>query len=284
MTTKLREFAFTDKDFQDIRNLAQAKAGIFLSPKKRDMVYSRIARRLRTLGMQTFVEYLEHLKASEDEAQDFINALTTNLTAFFREEHHFHLLSQQLLELAKKRSGPIKIWSSACSTGEEAYSLAITAIETFGTWTPPVRILATDVDTNVLAQAKRGVYSSDRISKLDNERVKTFFVKGKGSHKGMVRVRSQLQDLIHFNALNLLAPNWPVKGPFDAIFCRNVMIYFDKPTQYKVLQRFNPMLLRTGGLLYAGHSESFQHASDLFRLKGQTVFYPVNAVQAKAED
>lgn len=275
MNDKVREFEFTDRDFQRIRDLAQARAGIFLSPKKRDMVYSRIARRLRALSMLTFDEYLEHLEDHTDEAQDFINALTTNLTAFFREAHHFELLSEQMLRLADARRGPIKIWSSACSTGEEAYSLAITAIETFGTWTPPVRILATDVDTNVLAQAKSGVYASDRVSKLDEERVKNFFVKGKGGHLGMVKVRSQLKDLIHFNSLNLLAPSWPIKGPFDAIFCRNVMIYFDKPTQYKVLSRFHPMLLNEG-LLYAGHSESFQHAADLFRLKGKTVFTPVS--------
>ena len=275
MSDKEREFEFTDRDFQHIRNLAQARAGIFLSPKKRDMVYSRIARRLRTLGLMDFQQYLEHLEENEDEAQDFINALTTNLTSFFREAHHFDLLAEQMLALAAKRRGPIKIWSSACSTGEEAYSLAMTAIETFGSWTPPVRILATDVDTNVLAQAKRGVYASDRISKLSDERIKNFFVKGKGSHLGMVKVRSQLKDLIHFNSLNLLAPSWPVKGPFDAVFCRNVMIYFDKPTQYKVLERFYPMLLDEG-LLYAGHSESFQHAADLFRLKGKTVFAPVS--------
>lgn len=274
MSDKEREFEFTDRDFQRIRDLAHARAGIFLSPKKRDMVYSRIARRLRTLGLLSFDQYLEHLEEHQDEAQDFINALTTNLTSFFREAHHFDLLSEQMLRLADKRRGPIKIWSSACSTGEEAYSLAITAIETFGSWTPPVRILATDVDTNVLSQAKRGVYASDRVSKLDNERIKNFFVRGKGSHIGMVKARSQLKDLIHFNSLNLLAPNWPVKGPFDAIFCRNVMIYFDKPTQYKVLSRFHPMLLDEG-LLYAGHSESFQHAADLFRLRGQTVFNPV---------
>ncbi len=279
MSDKVREFEFVDKDFQQIRNLAQARAGIFLSPKKRDMVYSRIARRLRILGLSTFEQYLMHLEEHEDEAQDFINALTTNLTSFFREAHHFDLLSAQMLQLADNRRGPIKIWSSACSTGEEAYSLAITAIETFGSWTPPVRILATDVDTNVLSQAKRGIYASDRISKLDEERVKNFFVKGKGHHVGMVKVRSQLKDLIHFNALNLLAPSWPIKGPFDAIFCRNVMIYFDKPTQYKVLARFNPMLL-DDGLLYAGHSESFQHAADLFRLKGKTVFAPVSKKMA----
>lgn len=274
MSVKEREFDFTDRDFQKIRDLAHERAGIFLSPKKRDMVYSRIARRLRTLGLDTFQDYLLHLEENADEAQDFINALTTNLTSFFREAHHFELLSEQLLSLAEQRSGPIKIWSSACSTGEEAYSLAMTAIETFGSWTPPVRILATDVDTNVLQQARRGIYASERISKMDADRVSNFFVKGKGNHAGMVKIRSQVQDLIHFNSLNLLAPNWPVKGPFDAIFCRNVMIYFDKPTQYKVLARFHPLLTQNG-LLYAGHSESFQHAADLFRLKGKTVFAPV---------
>ncbi len=275
MSDKEREFDFTNKDFERIRDLAHERAGIFLSPKKRDMVYSRIARRLRTLGLTTFEQYLHQLEENDDEAQDFINALTTNLTAFFREEHHFDLLAEQLLQAADKSRGPLKIWSSACSTGEEAYSLAMTAIEAFGSWTPPVRILATDVDTNVLQQAKRGVYASDRVAKMRDDRVKSFFVRGKGKHAGMVKVRSQLSDLVHFNSLNLLAPNWPLKGPFDAIFCRNVMIYFDKPTQYKVLSRFHP-LLKPEGLLYAGHSESFQHASDLFRLKGKTVFMPVN--------
>ncbi|SFX10397.1 CheR family methyltransferase [Marinospirillum alkaliphilum] len=278
MTAKEREFDFTDRDFERIRDLAHERAGIFLSPKKRDMVYSRIARRLRALGLMTFEQYLHHLEDNDDEAQDFVNALTTNLTSFFRESHHFDLLAEQMLAIAAKRRDPIKIWSSACSTGEEAYSLAMTAIETFGSWTPPVRILATDVDTNVLQQAKRGVYASDRVSKLDEQRVKNFFVKGKGSHAGMVKIRSQVQDLIHFNSLNLLAPNWPVKGPFDAIFCRNVMIYFDKPTQYKVLSRFHPML-REDGLLYAGHSESFQHAADLFRLRGKTVFAPTSKAE-----
>lgn len=274
MSDKEREFDFTDKDFERIRDLAHERAGIFLSPKKRDLVYSRIARRLRALGLITFEDYLHQLEDNEDEAQDFINALTTNLTAFFREAHHFDLLADQLVEASAGRRGPLKIWSSACSTGEEAYSLAMTAIEAFGSWTPPVRILATDVDTQVLSQAKRGVYASDRVAKMDEERVKSFFVRGKGKHQGMVKVRSQVRDLIHFNSLNLLAPNWPLKGPFDAIFCRNVMIYFDKPTQYKVLSRFHP-LLTPKGLLYAGHSESFQHASDLFRLKGKTVFMPV---------
>jgi len=274
VSEKVREFDFTNKDFERIRDLAHERAGIFLSPKKRDMVYSRIARRLRALGLTNFDQYLHQLEENEDEAQDFINALTTNLTSFFREAHHFDLLADQLLQAAATRKGPLKIWSSACSTGEEAYSLAMTAIEAFGSWTPPVRILATDVDTNVLQQAKRGVYASDRVAKMREDRMKSFFVRGKGKHMGMVKIRSQVKDLIHFNSLNLLAPNWPIKGPFDAIFCRNVMIYFDKPTQYKVLSRFHP-LLTPEGLLYAGHSESFQHASDIFRLKGKTVFLPV---------
>ncbi|MFK7161375.1 CheR family methyltransferase [Marinospirillum sp. MEB164] len=277
MTEKQREFDFTDKDFDRIRILAHKRAGIFLSPRKRDMVYSRIARRLRSLGLTRFEEYLHYLEQEEHEAQDFINALTTNLTAFFREAHHFDLLSEQLQQLAEvglKR--PIQIWSSACSTGEEAYSLAMTAVEAFGSWTPPVKILATDVDTQVLRHAQQGIYEADRISKLEKERIKTFFVKGKGSRLGKVKVREQLAQLVQFNTLNLLAPQWPLKGPYDAIFCRNVMIYFDKPTQYQVLQRFHPLLTEQG-LLYAGHSESFQHAADLFKLKGKTVFAPVRA-------
>lgn len=275
MTVKQREFTFTQDDFEQIRILAKQSAGIFLSPQKRDMVYSRIARRLRALEMTNFQQYLQYLKEHKDEAQDFINALTTNLTAFFREAHHFDLLQHQLQQLSQQGRHPIRIWSSACSTGEEAYSLAMTAIETFSSWTPPVQILATDVDTQVLQQAQRGIYASDRLAKMDEGRVKNFFLKGKNNHQGMVRIRPQVQALVHFHALNLLAPKWPIKHKFDAIFCRNVMIYFDKPTQYQVLAKFRP-LLQPDGLLYAGHSESFQHAADLFRLQGKTVFAPIH--------
>lgn len=275
-----REFVFTQDDFERIRALIRDRVGISLSDKKRDLVYSRIARRLRHLGLHQFSDYLDYLLVSEHEIQDFINALTTNLTAFFREAHHFDLLSAQMLKRLAHSQEPFKIWSSACSSGEEAYSIAMTAIETFSTWTPPVRIMATDVDTQVLAQAKSGIYGFERLEKMPQDRVRNFFLKGKGARKGSVKIRPEVAALIQFKPFNLLAPVWPVRAPLDAIFCRNVMIYFDKPTQYRILSRFYP-LLKDRGVLYAGHSESFQHATDLFKSQGQTVFKPVSRLSRR---
>ena len=270
-----REFVFNPEDFERIRLLIRSRVGIALSDKKRDLVYSRIARRLRILGLRNFSDYLDYLAQEQSEMQDFINALTTNLTSFFREAHHFDFLADQMRQTdALGRTGRFTLWSSACSTGEEAYSIAMTAIETFGSWTPPVKILATDVDTQVLAQAQQGIYGLERIEKLDTQRLKAFFLKGKGDRQGSVKVRPEVQALVSFQPLNLLAPSWHLRGPFDAIFCRNVMIYFDKPTQYSVLEKFHP-LLNESGLLYAGHSESFQHAANLFKSKGKTIYQPV---------
>lgn len=269
-----REFVFTQVDFERIRSLIRDRVGISLSEKKRDLVYSRIARRLRALQLKHFSDYLDFLLVHDHEMQDFINALTTNLTAFFRESHHFDHLSKHMLKQCAESKQPFRIWSSACSTGEEAYSIAMTAIETFGTWKPPVTILATDVDTHVLAQAKAGIYGSERVEKLSDERMRHFFFRGKGSKQGSVKIRPEVQSLIQFKPFNLLADQWPIKGQLDAVFCRNVMIYFDKPTQYKILSHFHPLLVERG-LLYAGHSESFQHAADLFKSQGQTIFKPV---------
>ncbi|WP_417581383.1 CheR family methyltransferase [Nitrincola sp.] len=269
-----REFVFRNEDFERIRKLIRDRVGISLTDKKRDLVYSRIARRLRALHLTEFSDYLDYLEQHEDETQDFINALTTNLTAFFRESHHFDYLAEAMQAQQAGTKRPFNIWSSACSTGEEAYSLAMTAIEAFACWDPPVRILATDVDTRVLEHAQSGIYDMERLAKLPDERVHRFFYKGRGARSGSARIRPEVQQLIRFRPFNLLMPKWPIKGRFDAIFCRNVMIYFDKATQYSILSRFHP-LLSEQGLLYAGHSESFQHAADLFRSQGQTIFYPV---------
>jgi chemotaxis protein methyltransferase CheR len=264
-----REFDFTRNDFARVRSLIYQHAGISLSEVKTDMVYSRIGRRLRALGMQSFKAYLDMLEQLDDpdEWQAFTNALTTNLTSFFREEHHFPVLTELLLTIKK----PIRIWCSAASTGEEPYSIAMTACEAFGTLKPPVEIIATDIDTNVLATATRGVYPYDRVSKLSEKRRKDFFQKGTGEQEGYVRVRSELRHLIHFSSLNLLDEQWPLHEPFDAIFCRNVMIYFDKPTQSKILKRFIP-LMKPHGLLFAGHSENFLYVSDDLHLRGKTVY------------
>jgi chemotaxis protein methyltransferase CheR len=267
-----REFDYTPADFERVRQLIYKHAGISLSPLKQDMVYSRLARRLRVLNIDNFVHYLDYLEKSDAaEWETFVNALTTNLTSFFREAHHFDILKQHAKRLYDAHRHTLKIWCSAASTGEEPYSLAIAMCELFNSDTPPVQIIASDLDTNVLVTAAAGVYADERVEKLAPERLKRFFFRGTGSRAGYVRVRPELQKLISYTQINLLHNNWPVQGPLDAIFCRNVMIYFDKPTQYAVLKKFAP-LLRSDGLLFAGHSESFMHAGDLFRSLGRTVY------------
>jgi chemotaxis protein methyltransferase CheR len=266
-----REFHFTQENFERVRKLIYERAGISLAPIKQDMVYSRLARRLRALNLTSFDVYLAQLEkaGNETEWETFVNSLTTNLTSFFRESHHFDILQRQLIGLSHR---PLKIWCSAASTGEEPYTLAITACEAFNTLTPPVQIYASDIDTNVLQTAQRGVYPIERVERLSSDRLRKFFLKGTGAQAGYVRVRPELQKLLTFTQVNLLDPQWPnIKGPFDVMFCRNVMIYFDKPTQYQILKKFVP-LLQADGLLYAGHSESFLHAADLFRSLGRTVY------------
>lgn len=262
-----REFAFTAADFERVRKLIYAHAGISLSASKQDMVYSRLARRLRETGSKSFADYLALLEhGNRNEWEKFVNSLTTNLTSFFREPHHFPILAEHLKRLQARSR--ISIWSSAASTGEEPYSIAMTVVETFNSFNVPVSIIASDLDTNVLATAAKGVYPPDRLEKLSAERLNRFFVKGSD---GTSSVRAELRRLVSFQRLNLLEPNWAIRPPIDALFCRNVMIYFDKPTQYKILKRFAP-LLAEDGLLFAGHSESFLHAVDLFRSLGKTVY------------
>ena len=263
---------FTERDFERLCALIYAQAGIALSQSKRQMAYSRVGRRLRALGLDSFRVYLDRLEAHRDspEWQEFTNALTTNLTAFFREQHHFPVLAE-LLQRAGSR-GKITLWCSAASTGEEPYSMAMTAIDVLGSRASMVRILATDVDTNVLRTAGEAIYSMDRIEKLPADRTRRYFLKGSGARAGFARVRDEVRDLIVFRPLNLLHENWPIREPLDAIFCRNVMIYFNKETQTKILDRFAP-LLRRDGLLFAGHSENFfYNCRETFRIRGKTVY------------
>jgi chemotaxis protein methyltransferase CheR len=263
-----REFAFTAADFETVRKLIYEHAGISLAPVKSDMVYSRLARRLRALDLTDFQSYLAVLQADDGpEWETFVNSLTTNLTSFFREAHHFEILTKFLQE---QKQRPVRIWCSAASTGEEPYTLAMTACEAFNTLSPPVEIIASDIDTNVLATAARGVYAMDRVNKLSPTRLKSFFLKGTGTQAGHARIRPELQRLVTFTRINLLE-KIDLTGPFDVMFCRNVMIYFDKPTQHAILKKFSP-LLRPDGLLFAGHSESFLHAADVFRSLGRTVY------------
>jgi chemotaxis protein methyltransferase CheR len=233
------------------------------------MVYSRLTRRLRELGLDAFEPYLDRLEAGREDGewQAFINALTTNLTAFFREEHHFPVLAQHVAG----RASPVRVWCAAASTGEEPYSIAMTLHEALGNRAGSASVLATDIDTDVLAKAQAGVFSLEQLAKVSRERLRRFFLKGVGPQEGRALVRPELASTIRFAPLNLLSPAWPVEGPFDAIFCRNVMIYFDKPTQSQVLRRFAG-LLKPDGLVFAGHSENFSLMDPGFRPKGQTVY------------
>ena len=264
-----KEFEFTSRDFERVRGLIYKRAGISLSESKQEMVYSRLARRLRVHGIDSFTHYLDDLERVQDSDEwvAFTNALTTNLTSFFREEHHFPVLA----EFALKIREPLSVWCSASSTGEEAYSIAMTLCEAFGSLSPAVKIVATDIDTNVLKTASDGVYGLERIEKMSSERTRRFFLRGKGANDGHVRIRAELRSMIEFKQLNLLDDHWPISGSFDVIFCRNVMIYFDKPTQKKILQRFAP-LLKPHGLLFVGHSENFSYLTDIFQLRGKTVY------------
>jgi chemotaxis protein methyltransferase CheR len=264
-----KEFKFTIQDFDRVRTLIYKKAGISLASSKQEMVYSRLARRLRIVGIGSFAQYLDELEGgrNDNEWEAFVNALTTNLTSFFREAHHFPILADQV----KNAREPISIWCAASSTGEEPYSIAMTLCEAMGTMSPPAHVIATDIDTNVLATASSGIYSIDRLDKMPSDRAKRFFLKGKGAQAGLVRVRPELRQMVTFKQLNLLSDHWPVTGPFDAIFCRNVMIYFDKPTQGKILSRFIP-LMKPNALLFAGHSENFLYASNALKLRGKTVY------------
>jgi chemotaxis protein methyltransferase CheR len=235
------------------------------------MVYSRLARRLRANNLTRFTDYIALLEnKGQGEWQAFVNSLTTNLTSFFREPHHFAELAR-FVEARRSRRDRLTIWCNASSTGEEPYSIAMTVADVYGSFTPPVSIIATDVDTNVLEKAAAGVYARDRVEKLSADQIKKFFVPDPRSDEGCVTVRPELRSLLTFRQVNLLDATWPVRGPLDAIFCRNVMIYFDKVTQRKVLLKLAP-LLRSDGLLFAGHSESFLHSEDIVRLRGNTVY------------
>jgi chemotaxis protein methyltransferase CheR len=260
--------AFEDRDFRRVVRLIHERAGIHLGPHKRDMVYSRLARRVRALGLQRFSDYIDRLESDDGEGESFVNALTTNLTSFFREDHHFDALAGRLRALA---GASVSIWCCAASTGEEAYSIAMVACEAFGSMAPPVRILATDIDTDVLQVAAKGIYPSDRLAPVSADRRRRFFLRGEGPHAGHCRVKPALQRLVTFRPLNLLSAGYGLRGGFHAVFCRNVMIYFDKPTQRDVLLRIVP-LLAPGGILFTGHSESFNHALDVVLPCGRTMY------------
>jgi len=273
MPENKREFSYTRKDFNALCAMVDQHTGIQLGEGKEDMLYGRLSRRLRKIGLSSFKAYIEYLQQDEDgdEFGEFINSVTTNLTSFFRESHHFDYLKKTVLpELMQrnKSSRRIRIWSAGSSTGEEPYSIAMTVAETM----PPgwdVKILATDLDTDVLAHGERGVYDDSRVEDLDRAVVQRWFVKSR-NQPGKLRVKPELQELIYFRQLNLLQP-WPMKGSLDIIFCRNVIIYFDMPTKQKLMNRYADILV-PGGHLFLGHSEAMNNMSTRFALDGKSVY------------
>jgi chemotaxis protein methyltransferase CheR len=266
---QIREFSWTESDFIRVQSLIYQRAGISLHDGKHAMVYSRLSRRLRDTGYQSFKEYLSFLEAHDGpEWQEFINALTTNLTSFFREHHHFEILLSHLKTNSTRSTW--RLWCSAASTGEEPYSIAMTALESLMHHEKFV-LMASDIDSKVLAVAADGVYKSDGLKGVSESRLQRFFLRGKGLNQGMVRVKPELKKAIQFLSVNLIHDDWPFRDPFDIVFCRNVMIYFDASTQRSVLERIHKVMV-PGGLLFAGHAENFSDSRDLFILKGKTVY------------
>ena len=263
-----REFVWTNADFARVQALIYQRAGISLHDGKHAMVYSRLSRRLRDTGHTSFRDYLSWLETHDGpEWQEFVNALTTNLTAFFREQHHFEIFASHL---RSKPSANWRVWCNAASTGEEPYSIVITALEALGV-NASFKLTASDIDSRVLATAAQGVYRLDSVKGLSPERLQKFFLKGKGGNAGMVRAKPELRRAIDFMSVNLIRDDWPFKEPFDVVFCRNVMIYFDAPTQRRVLERIH-RVLKPGGMLFVGHAENFSESKDLFTLRGKTVY------------
>ncbi len=271
-TARVREFHFTQSDFGFVQKTVYDHAGIALGEHKMDMVYSRLSRRLRALHLDSFEQYQQYLLDHDDEVVQFINALTTNLTHFFRENHHFEFIKEKYFaELLRLHQSDrrIRFWCAGCSTGEEPYSLAITlheAMSSFRGW--DIKILATDLDTQVLDKARSGRYEAERVKDIPAERLGKWFTR---SDEGeYYTVKESLRDLITFKQLNLMN-EWPMKGPFDLIFCRNVVIYFDKTTQHKLFQRYYD-LLADHGVLMLGHSESLGAMQARFTTTGRTTF------------
>jgi chemotaxis protein methyltransferase CheR len=269
------DFALSAAEFDRIRALVREHTGISLSETKRQLVYGRLSRRLRALQLGNFSDYIKVLERGEPaELEEFTNAVTTNLTSFFREPHHFeYLASDALAEIMKRNAGPrrLRIWCCAASTGEEPYSISMVLREAQAQlvgW--DAKLLATDLDSNVLAQGQRGIYVRDRFAGMAGKRVARFFSEVNDNGERKLSAEDEIRDLITFKQLNLMH-EWPMKGPFDAIFCRNVIIYFDKETQRKLFERM-AALQRPGDFLFLGHSESLYRVSDRYELIGRTIY------------
>ncbi|MBY0355124.1 MAG: protein-glutamate O-methyltransferase [Rickettsiales bacterium] len=272
MPDNVREFEFSDADFRYIADFARAKVGIAFSQQKKEMIYSRLSRRLRALDLSDFAEYRSLLESKQGitEIENLVNAVTTNITSFFRESHHFdHVVKTVVPEIIASGERRMRFWSAGCSMGMEAYSLAASlasAVPDVAQW--DIKILATDIDTNVLVTGREGIYDEQQLSKIPPALAKKYFTHHREQEQ--MEVSEVLKRMVSFKPLNLLEP-WPVKGPFDAIFCRNVVIYFDKNIQRKLFERFS-QLLKPQGWLYIGHSENLFNVSDAFELLGRTIY------------
>jgi chemotaxis protein methyltransferase CheR len=263
-----REFPFSDEHFRLIAERVYRFSGIRLPDGKREMVYARLARRLRSLRLASFDDYVRYMELEPAEWEHCTNALTTNVTSFYREAHHFDMLAAHAAETAATAE-PFRVWSAGCSTGEEPYTIAMCLAESLGE--RPFQVVASDLDTQVLATASDAIYPLASVAKLTEARQKRFFLRGSGRFEGRARVRPELARHVEFLRLNLMDAEWAVKGGLDAIFCRNVMIYFDKATQRRLVERF-ARLLKPKGLFFAGHAESLLDQGRCFRLRGQTVY------------
>lgn len=272
-----REFSFTRRDFDYLSKTINERTGIVVSDDKFNMFYSRLSRRVRALKLSSFAEYCDVVRHDRDgsETGELINAITTNLTAFFREKHHFDYLANQLVPQLQQQNDErrISVWSAGCSTGEEPYSLAIALQESGLPIGWQIDLEATDLDSNVLQTASNGVYTMSRVEGMSRDRLRQWFLRGKGAQQGMVRVKPELTRMINFAQLNLM-DNWRVE-PKDVIFCRNVIIYFDKPTKTRLVEKF-ANALKPGGHLFIGHSESLYKISDRFELIGNTIYRKVH--------
>ncbi len=271
----IHEIDNSEKEFFQLQQLVRKHCGITLSAEKQDVIHSRLSRRLQALKLNSFSDYcsmIEH--GHKEELEQFTNALTTNLTAFFREPYHFEYLRESVLPEVMQRNADsrrLRIWSAGCSTGEEPYSIAMALLETIPhieNWN--VRILATDLDTSVIDAAVRGIYRQEKVAALSKARLKSWFEKGRGSRSGLVRVTPKVRKLVTFRQLNLMQ-EWPMQGPFDIIFCRNVVIYFDKQIQQRLFERYAD-IMAPAGHLFIGHSESLYNVTDRFKLIGRTIY------------
>ena len=262
-------------EFEFLRRFVLEHCGISLGDHKHQLVQGRLQRRLRALRLRDFADYCDVLRHDpQSELGELASAISTNVTSFFREVHHYELLENELLPawLAhKQRAGDrLRIWSAGCSSGEEPYALAIVLAEALArnNSTLDAKILATDLSPQALATARRGVYPLDRLGGISAERCRRWLLRGTGEYEGLASVHPQLRELVTIQPLNLLH-DWPMSGPFDAIFCRNVVIYFDQPTKQRLFRRY-AQLLPVGGYLFLGHSESLHGINDDFELIGRT--------------